>query len=232
MARGRAVPISLLLALSTATVARAQPAHSETPDALKPARARAHAELEGGLILAALSVGLAALGGGLAGALDDLGGDGGDRIWRAGLGVGVIGAALVLPAIELSVYAAGHRSGLRFRPEIPDAATRALQLDRAERAAHREEIAGIVTLSAGAVFAGAGAGMAVAGLGPINFGGSGQQGSGNGALFAGGIVLAVLGDAAFLTGMILWPHAAGLKKGLRESRRALRLTSTGVAAAF
>jgi hypothetical protein len=177
-------------------------------------RERAKNELQAGLGLLGTSVALAVLGGGLAGGRG--GGDQGDQQWRGGLGVGVVGGILFLPALELTIYGAGHRSGL---------ATRLAVLDQAEREARHEEIAGIVSLSGGAVLAAGGACMAIFGVGSPSFGEPNQGSPGNDALFGIGMALAVIGDAAWLAGMVMWPHAAGRRKGLREARMSL----TGIA---
>jgi hypothetical protein len=214
--------MSILLLVALASPASA----GETAE--EAAHRRAGSELSGGLSLGGIGAGL----GTLAGFIGGVGGPSDSRYPAAAIGIGVIGGASLLSGLELTIYAAGHRSGLRFSL-LDDPTTRAALLERAERNARHEEIAGIVCVSVGAAFAVGGAVIAVEGVGNISFDYQPPgQSTGNGALFAVGIALAVLGDAAFVTGMLVWPHAAGLRRGLRESREALRLTPGGIAGRF
>lgn len=197
--------MALSLALGTA--------HAEEPTE------RARTELRTGLGLLGTSVALAVLGGGLAGGRG--GGDQGDQQWRGGLGVGVIGGIVFLPALELTIYGAGHRSGLRFSvPKDADLAKKLALFAGADREAREEEIAGIASLAGGGLVAAGGACMVIFGVGSPSFGEPGGS-PGNGTLFGIGMAMAVIGDVAWLAGMVMWPHAAGRRKGLREARLGL-----------
>jgi len=155
----------------------------------------------------------------------------------AGLGVGVTGAVVAVPALTLSVYGAAHESALRkfSRRGADDATTRMAllaRLDEADESARRQEVTGMTLFFTGLGMFLGGAVMAGAGLGNVSFADGGRGSSGNAALFGCGVLLSVIGDAAWVTGWIVWSHAGGARQGLRESRRALSLTPAGVAGTF
>jgi hypothetical protein len=187
-------------------------AWAEEPVLAAPARQRVHTEKVGAVALAGTSLVLTMVGGMLIGEHN-----GSDGMLDSGIAITAVGGSLIIPTLTLGLYAAGHDAGL---------ATPGALIDTEAAKARTEERVGITLFFTGlALFAG-GFGMAMAGLGNPSFGENGGGSSGNAGLFASGCAFSVLGDALWFSGMLVWPHAGGKRRGIREARAALGLTGS------
>jgi hypothetical protein len=183
-------------------------------------RIGARRELLAGIVLSATAGSLVVLGGGL------MGGGYSNGAFTPGFAFSVTGASLAYPAVLTLLYGAGHNSALR---ELDGA--RVTTIERVEARARRLERTGIGLFGGGLGLMLVGTGMVIGGLQGVSLD-SPQRSQGNAPLFWSGFIFAVIGDAAWLAGTLVWTYGGGLHRGVRQARASLHASVGGIAGTF